>query len=63
MYDFSKEIFRFHEDHVRLTNVQRADMRRRRETNSDRIVAGLDELGKPKIVQTINQGGYAQNRS
>lgn len=60
MYDFSKEISKFHENHVRLTNDQRADMKRRRETNLDRIKAGLDDLGKPEIAETINQGGYAQ---
>lgn len=60
MFDFSKQISKFHQDHVRLTNAQRSDMRRRRTTNYDRIVAGLDELRKPKIVDTIKQGGYRQ---
>ena len=60
MYDFSKEISKFHEDHVRLSNDQRADMRRRRETNLDRIKTGLAELDKPGVAETINQGGYAQ---
>lgn len=45
---------------MRLSNEQRADMRRRRTLNYDRLVAGLAELGKPAIVDTINQGGYAQ---
>lgn len=60
MYDFSKRISKFHQDHVRLTNGQRADMRRRRETNLERISRGLEETGKPSLVETINQGGYAQ---
>lgn len=60
MYDFSKQISRFHESHVRLTNEQRAAMRRRRTTNYERIVAGLEALGKPRIVDTIKQGGYRQ---
>jgi len=60
MYDFSKEISRFHENHVRLTRDQQADMRRRRELNLGRIEAGLAELGKPSLVETITQGGYAQ---
>jgi len=60
MYDFSKRISKFHEDHVRLTNGQRADMRRRRETNLERIKKGLEETEKPSFAETINQGGYAQ---
>ena len=60
MYDFSKEIAKFHEDHVRLTNNQRADMRKRRDANLDRIKAGLGELDKPSLAETITQGGYAQ---
>lgn len=60
MYDFSTVISRFHADHVRLTNDQRADMKRRREMNLDRIENGLDELDKPTVAETINQGGYAQ---
>ena len=60
MYDFSAQISKFHQDHVRLSNDQRADMRRRRETNLDRIEKGLEELDKPSFAETINQGGYAQ---
>lgn len=60
MFDFSKQISKFHENRVKLTNDQRADMRRRRGANHDRIVAGLAELGKPEVVATVNQGGYAQ---
>ncbi|MEM5491845.1 cyclic GMP-AMP synthase DncV-like nucleotidyltransferase [Hoeflea sp. AS16] len=60
MYDFSNRISKFHQDHVRLTNGQRADMRRRRETNLERIEKGLDEADKPSVAETINQGGYAQ---
>lgn len=61
MYDFSKQISKFHQDHVRLTNGQRADMRRRREINLERIENGLEETEKPAISETINQGGYRQN--
>lgn len=34
-------------------------MTRRRDLNCDRIVAGLAEMGKPTLVETINQGGNA----
>jgi hypothetical protein len=60
MYDFSKQISSFHADCVRLSNPQRADMKRRRETNLTRIENGLSELDKPTFKDTINQGGYAQ---
>lgn len=60
MYDFSKRLGVFHDEHVRLTNTQRSDMRDRRETNFKRICDGLAELKKPALVDTINQGGYAQ---
>ncbi len=35
-------------------------MKRRRETNLDRIKRGLEDAEKPPVVDTINQGGYAQ---
>lgn len=60
MYDFSERVSKFHQDHVRLTNDQRADMRRRREANLERIEKGLEETDKPALAGTINQGGYAQ---
>jgi len=60
MYDFSKEIFKFHDQHITLTRGQQNDMRSRREANLKRIKAGLEELGKPSVAETINQGGYAQ---
>ena len=60
MYDYSKKITKFHEDEVRLTKDEQAAMRARRETNLNRVHDGLAELGKPEVVDTINQGGYAQ---
>jgi len=60
MFDFSKKLTKFHEDHVRLTLEEQGDMRGRRETNLTRIKNGLSELGKPEVAETINQGGYAQ---
>lgn len=60
MYDFSKDISNFHANQVRLTNDQRADMKSRRETNLERIENGLNEMDKPAVAETINQGGYAQ---
>ena len=60
MYNYSKEISSFHAAQVRLTNDQRADMKRRRETNLNRINNGLEDAAKPSLAETINQGSYAQ---
>jgi hypothetical protein len=60
MYDFSKQLSKFHEGHVRLTKAQYRDMRDKREKNLDRMKKGLEEMGKPPVAETINQGGYAQ---
>lgn len=59
MYDFSRQLQAFHDEHVRLTEAQRKDIRRRRDANRDRIIGGLEGLEKPAPVEWINQGGYA----
>ena len=59
MYDSSKLISKFHNEHIALTRSQSQDMQRRRDANLERLQAGLAELEKPKIVDTINQGGNA----
>jgi Second Messenger Oligonucleotide or Dinucleotide Synthetase domain len=59
MYDSSDLINDFHEQHVRLGLSERQSMRSRREANLARLKSGLEELGKPAIAETINQGGYA----
>lgn len=60
MYDFSKRVCKFHDDHVTLSLDLRADMKKRRDANKDRIISGLKDAGKPEPVDWINQGGYAQ---
>ncbi|WP_162935772.1 cyclic GMP-AMP synthase DncV-like nucleotidyltransferase [Tsuneonella amylolytica] len=60
MFDYSKKITRFHDDHVTLTMSLRRDMKTRRDNNKKRIVDGLGELEKPSVIEWINQGGYAQ---
>ena len=60
MYDFSKQISKFHDDHVRLTLQHQADMKGRRDANVRRIEDGLQELDKPPLAETIPQGGYKQ---
>jgi len=59
MFDSSQLIIDFHAKEVRLTNAERADMRKRRDTNVSRIKSGLEDASKPEIAEVINQGGYA----
>lgn len=61
MYDFSKQVSEFHDGHVTLSMALRADMKRRRDANKDRIVSGLKDANKPDPIDWINQGGYAQH--
>jgi hypothetical protein len=60
VYDFSKQITKFHNEHITLTQAQRTEMRDRRNTNRKRIIDGLAEAEKPSPSEWINQGGYAQ---
>ncbi|NBC32282.1 MAG: hypothetical protein GVY13_06350 [Alphaproteobacteria bacterium] len=60
MYDHSREVRRFHDQHVTLTREQQKQMRDRRDLNRNRIKDGLNDLCKPLPVDWINQGGYAQ---
>ena len=61
MYDFSSKILKFHDDCVTLARALQDKMRERRDTNLDRIKDGLDEMKKPKVVESIAQGGYKQH--
>lgn len=59
MFDSSALIKKFHDSHVALTREQSQDMQKRRDTNLDRVAAGLKELEQPSVAETINQGGNA----
>lgn len=58
MFDCHKEITSFHDDHVRLTDAQDAQLRDHREANRNRLIAGLKRLGHPKHKSFIKQGSY-----
>ncbi|MEZ5736674.1 MAG: hypothetical protein R3E09_12925 [Novosphingobium sp.] len=60
MYDFSKKITKFHDNHIRLTLVEQGDMRKRRDLNRERIISGLADAKRPEPTEWITQGGYAQ---
>lgn len=59
MYDTTALINKFYDEQIALTRAQMKDMQKRRDANLDRLRSGLDELAKPAIVETINQGGNA----
>lgn len=58
MFDCHHELTTFHDDHVRLTDTQDAQLREHRETNRNRLVDGLKRLGHPKHKSFVKQGSY-----
>ena len=60
MYNFSTQISKFHERHVRLSNIQRKDMKDWCNSNLERIKKGLKTLQYPAINKTKFLGAYAQ---
>lgn len=59
MFDCSKDIRAYHDQQVTLPGPERDAMRRRRNSNRDRLRGGLDKGGKPKPIQFVAQGSYA----
>jgi hypothetical protein len=59
MYDCSKEVLGYHDDEVRLPHSERDEMRKRRNTNRDRVKAGLEKNKNPKPIEFKPQGSYA----
>ncbi len=59
MFDCSKDVVAYHDDEVTLANPERQNMRNRRNSNRDRLKAGLDKGGKPKTKEFRSQGSYA----
>lgn len=59
MIDCSKEIEKFHDENVRLSEAERGEMRKRRKANQDRLKAGLKKNEKPVPKKHIKQGSYA----
>lgn len=52
---------KFQIEHVALTKDQKSDMESKRDLNLKRAQRGLEANKKPKIVDTINQGGKAMD--
>src|ERR1700704_3596348 len=59
MIDCANDIGRYHDEQVNLLAPQRAEMRRRRNVNRDRLKAGLTAAGKPQPYLLASQGSYA----
>jgi len=58
MYDTHKDLNKFYEDHVRLKD-ERKTLADHRNTNIDRLKAGLKELGFPNTFEPKDQGSFA----
>jgi hypothetical protein len=59
MRDCADDVLAYHGDEVTLGNGERNEMRKRRDSNRDRLKAGLDKAGKPAPREFVKQGSYA----
>lgn len=61
MFDMSHELYEFYKTHVNLTKEQRANLLDYRDTNIDRLKAGLDNLGYHHPARIRPQGSVAMS--
>lgn len=61
MINFHKEMFNFYNEYVTLNQKQKTLLADYREKNIERLKHGLDSLGYPLPIKTINQGSYAMH--
>lgn len=59
MFDCSKEVLGYHDDEVTLPQVQRTEMRNRRDSNRTRVRNGLIKNEDPQPREFASQGSYA----
>lgn len=59
MFDCSKEITQFHDQHVRLPQATQDMLRNHRQANQNRLKQGLAKNGKPPVKEFVKQGSYA----
>jgi hypothetical protein len=59
MRDCAKDILKYHDGEVTLSQKLRSDMRARRDANRYRLKAGLQDAGEPSPIEFIKQGSYA----
>jgi hypothetical protein len=58
MFDMHKKLNQFYDEHVRL-GKERQTLAEHRDTNLDRLKAGLDKLKYPSSFDHRDQGSYA----
>ena len=61
MINCSKEFGYFHDEHVRLPETERKEMRERRKANQNRLRADLEAKEKPLPKRHVKQGSYAMH--
>lgn len=59
MFDCSKDVVSYHNDEVTLPQSDRSNMRKRRNSNRDRLKKGLTDKGDPQPFMLCKQGSYA----
>lgn len=61
MFNTSSQVRRFHDEEVAIVGDERTNMRTRRNSNRNRLKAGLARDGKPKALGSHTQGSYAMH--
>jgi hypothetical protein len=59
MHDCAKDVLKYHDDEVTLSQKLRSDMRARRDANRDRVKKGLKAAKQPSPIEFVSQGSYA----
>ena len=59
MYDCHKDILAYHNEEVTLSKTEQDEMRKRRDTNRQRLKAGLERDGETAPSEFKSQGSYA----
>ncbi len=59
MYDCSKDVRAFHDQRIVLPTDEQTAMRKRRDANRDRLLAGLARNGNAAPLEFVKQGSYA----
>jgi hypothetical protein len=59
MFDCAADVLAYHDERVTLPQVERTNMRDRRNANRERLKKGLKDKGKPAPLEFASQGSYA----
>ena len=58
MFNCAKEMEKFHQEKVTLSETEQRKMRNRRDTNRNRLKKGLSDNHHPQIKSCYSQGSY-----